>query len=106
MNIGAHPARLCVALLFCFGLLISEAIPPRRIAATNRAGDPLSYVQAAQAGVEELLTDDGAPEIILSGNNLMCVNRLKPSLYQAKLQTIRIFFVPIPSYTPGAHSAL
>jgi len=106
MNIGAHPARLCVALLFCFGLLISEAIPPRRIAATNCAGDPLSYVRAAQAGVEELLTDDGSPEIILSGNNLMCVNRLKPSLYPATLQTIRIFFLPIPSNPAGAQIRL
>ncbi|HKE05470.1 MAG TPA: choice-of-anchor D domain-containing protein, partial [Blastocatellia bacterium] len=74
--------------------------------AADRAGYQASHIPSARAGAEELLTDDGTLEIGLSGNGLLCVNRLKPTLYPATLQTIRIFFLPFPSDPSGAQIRL
>jgi len=103
-----HPIRLCLLLSFCVGLQISETLPTRRISAADRAGNHHSHVPGALAGVEELLTDDGTAEIAIRFENVsaFCVNRLKPTLYPATLQTIRIFFLPFPSSPAGTQIRL
>lgn len=51
---------------------------------------------ATVAASEELIADDGSPEVALGSDNLIAVNRLTPSAYPATLQTIRIYFVSLP----------
>ncbi len=95
MNTFTRSAKLCIFLLFCFGLPRSEGLLAKEKVADGRAGDRSSQGRAASAGNEELRTDDGVPDTALSGSNLICVNRLTPTIYPATLQTIRIYFLPI-----------
>jgi uncharacterized protein (TIGR03437 family) len=111
MNTLTPSTRLCILLLFCFGSQVSEFLPTRKIGAADRAGNQASQVRSAPAGAEELFTDDGTPEIVISGNGingngLICVNRFTPTVYPATLQTIRIFFLPIPDDPAGAQIRL
>ncbi|MGH9939049.1 MAG: choice-of-anchor D domain-containing protein, partial [Blastocatellia bacterium] len=68
------------------------------IVADGRAGNQSPHGSTASAGTEELLTDDGSRDTLISGDGLICVNRLTPAIYPATLRTIRIFFFPdLPS---------
>src|SRR5262245_40703613 len=106
MNTFTRSARLCVFLLFCFGLPRSEGLLAKGNVADGRAGNRSSHGRAASAGNEELRTDDGAPESSISGSNLICVNRLTPTIYPATLQTVRIYFLPIFPTPTGAQIRL
>lgn len=55
------------------------------------AFEAMGYQVRADQVPEELKVDDGSVETGLSGNGLMVVNRLTPSTYPSKLQTVRIF---------------
>lgn len=107
MNTLTCSTRLCILLLFFFGLLISEVAPTQKIVSANSLLNvPAANPPAAPAGVQELLTDDGGPEITLGGAGLLCVNRLTPVIYPATLQTIRIFLIPVPPIPAGTQIKL
>ncbi|HKQ79657.1 MAG TPA: choice-of-anchor D domain-containing protein [Blastocatellia bacterium] len=102
MNTLTRSARLCVLLLFCFGLQVSEVLQTRKTFASDRTGHQASSIVSAPAGSEELFTDNGTSEAAIGGNGLLCVNRLTPTVYPATLQTVRIFFLALPDSPAGA----
>src|SRR5215831_5091732 len=101
MNIFTRSARLGFFVLLCLGLLGSERLSAKKADATGRDEKPASRRQAIVAGTEELLTDDGSPEVVTGGDNIICVNRLTPTSYPATLQTIRIFLVSLAPQFPS-----
>src|SRR5262245_21474039 len=102
MNTLTRSTRLCVLLLFCFGMNFSEVLQPRKIIAADRPGKQASQFPSATAGSEELFTDNGTAEAAIGANGLLCVNRLTPTIYPATLQTVRIFFLALPNSPAGA----
>ncbi len=83
--------RWLILLLYC-GLLGPAMLLSKSSHAAGRVEPHHNVSTVALAANEELLTDDGTAEVVIGGDNLMCVNRLTPSAYPATLQTIRIFF--------------
>ncbi len=111
INTLTRSGKLCILLLVCLGFLVSEFSTLPTIVSADRAGEQGSIVRSAPAADEELSTDDGTLEIVISGNGingngLICVNRLTPTVYPATLQTIRIFFIPVPDNPAGAQIKL
>jgi uncharacterized protein (TIGR03437 family) len=96
MNLPVVSAKRWIILLL-FGLLGSAGLLLKSSAAAGRAESHATANTASLAANEELLTDDGTVESAITGDNLLCVNRLTPTSYPATLQTIRIFFVRIPN---------
>ncbi|MFN8001203.1 MAG: hypothetical protein U0X75_09340 [Acidobacteriota bacterium] len=82
---------LCAVVLFGFGFWASNL----QVEAAQQPLTDAANTKAKAAGSEELITDDGTPEVALVLDNAIGVNRLTPSAYPATLQTIRIYFAPL-----------
>ncbi len=82
---------LCAVVLFGFGFWASNL----QVEAAQQPLTDAANTKAKAAGSEELITDDGTPEVALVLDNAIGVNRLTPSAYPATLQTIRIYFATL-----------